>query len=367
MRAKKRPDGRYVETYVHNGKRKFFYGKTAAEAKDKKSLFLNNIKEAPNFDSDVTLGEWLDEYLSDSEKRVSRATYSSYKGIVNNHIRPVIGAYILGDIQPPMIRHLLDDLYDNGKSTRTIEYVHTILKAAFEMAVDEGFIYRNPAKRVKHPKVVTKEKIVLSISQLQRLLKHIDNQVFYRIVYLAVNTGLRREEILALRINDVNLSKGTITVSQTVHYDDRETYITDTAKNKTSLRTIMIDSKTMGMIQDQINDVKKHQDQTFGYEDHGLLFPNQKGSPLFPAYVSRMVQEYGKAANMPKGFSFHSLRHTHATLLLQEGINYKSVQTRLGHSTAKITMDTYAHVTPQMEKDVLLSIGKIMQETKEAK
>lgn len=360
MRAKKRKDNRYKKSYTRNGVTKYFYGATEAEATAKKELYIQQCQKAPNFNDKLLVSDWMDEFLLDVEQRVSRATYVSYRSVINTHINPFIGDIRLTELQAHDIRSLISKLTQNGKSTRTIEYAYVVLNAALSMAVDDGFIPKNPAHRIKRAKVITKEKTVVSAHQLQKLLQSIDDKPFYRLIYITANTGLRREEILALRLKDVNEITQSITVAQTLHYDEREVYITPTTKNKTSNRTIRLDAQTMGMVKQQIKYVENLKMTTFGYQDNHLLFPTSKGLPIFPNNVSKRLKGYAAKANLPASFTFHSLRHTHATLLLQEGVNYKAVQERLGHATAKVTMDSYAHVTPKMEDAVLSAVDKIM-------
>lgn len=357
-KIKKRADGRYKVSYSLNGKRKYFYGATRAEALSKREEFVITLKKAPNMDESITLTEWLDEYLLDAKSRVARATYVSYERICRLHLVPALGANALVAIQPAMIREFLANKSATC-SSRSVEYMYIILKAALTLAVNDGVIYRNPAASVQKPKVTHKQSIALSVEQVRALLAAIDDNEFRRLIYVTVTTGLRREEVLALRTQDVNVDNGAISVIQTLHYDNRQVYITQTTKTAASRRVIALDNKTLTIVKEQLTAVKKRQKTTFGYNhDLKLLFATEDGNPLFPSWVSKRLQKYAKKAGIPDGFTFHGLRHTHATLLLESGANYKAIQARLGHSSFKTTMDVYSHVTQLMEADILNKISE---------
>lgn len=360
MALKKRADGRYKTTYTHKGKKHYFYGATRDEANTKREAYIDTLKKAPNMDSSITVSEWLDEYLIDAKTRVSRATYGSYESLVRTHLKPGLGDYTLIALQPHMIRDFLYRKLEAGSSTRSVEYMYVILKAALTLAVNDGLLYRNPAAGVRKPKVQKTPVAVLTLEQLKKLLSAIDDDPeYFRLIYITASTGLRREEVLALRIKDIDTRRRTLSVQQTLHYDRRQTYITKTTKTASSRRTIALDDITYGYVQKQMQDVEKRKNMTFGYKDLGLLFPSKDGNPLFPAYVSKRLKEYAAKATLPANFTFHGLRHTHATLLLESGANYKSIQIRLGHSSFKTTMDTYSHVTANMEEDLLKKIPNL--------
>ncbi|ERT60775.1 tyrosine-type recombinase/integrase [Megasphaera vaginalis (ex Srinivasan et al. 2021)] len=360
MALKKRQDGRYKTSCRSKGKRYYFYGSSRDEAIAKREQFLSDLEKAPNRDDSITLSEWLDEYLLDAKLRVSRATYTSYERICRVHLMPVLGSVPLVDLQPYHVRTLIAQKLEAKCSTRSIEYMYVILKAALTMAVNEGLLYRNPAAGVRKPKVVKKQATVLTLDQLKILLSAIDDKEYYRLIYTAVSTGLRREELLGLRIQDININRRMLSVNQTVHYDNRQTYITKTTKTISSKRVISLDDATYQYIQDQINEIQYRRQSVFRYKrELDLLFPAKDGGPIYPAYVSAKLKEYVEKAGLPTSFTFHGLRHTHATLLLESGANYKSVQLRLGHSSFKTTMDIYSHITQKMEDELLEKIPKI--------
>ena len=250
---KKRSDGRYKATYTHKGKKHYFYGATRDEANAKREAYIDALKKAPNMDGSITFSEWLDEYLIDAKTRVSRATYSSYESLVRIHLKPGLGDYPLIGLQPHMIRDFLYRKLEDGSSTRSVEYMYVILKAALTLAVNDGLLYRNPAAGVRKPKVQKTPAAVLTLEQLKKLLNAIDDDPeYFRLIYITASTGLRREEVLALRIKDIDTRRHTLSVLQTLHYDSRQTYITKTTKTASSRRTIALDDITYGYVQEQM-------------------------------------------------------------------------------------------------------------------
>ena len=119
-------------------------------------------------------------------------------------------------------------------------------------------------------------------------------------------------------------------------------------------------SKTFSLLKEQRITVIERKLKTIDYVDLDLVFPGENGNPRNPDWVTKMARDYGKKAGLPAGFSFHSLRHTHATLLLKAGVHFKVVQSRLGHSSFKQTMDTYSHVTPDLDCDVAKKIENFL-------
>lgn len=128
--------------------------------------------------------------------------------------------------------------------------------------------------------------------------------------------------------------------------------IVQNTKNASSRRSISLDDKSIVGLKKQLTRTKYRRiSGNNTWVDNDLVFPDNDGSPLNPDTIYRNAIRYAKKADLPEGFTFHSLRHTHATLLLQAGVHFKIVQHRLGHSTFQMTMDVYSHVTPEMDKD----------------
>lgn len=155
-RKKKRADGRVVITKTYNGTRKFFYGATAAEAEQKREAFeLDQTKNI--YTSDILYDEWLDSWLDYIKSNVSAATYKNYESIANKHLRPGLGRYSLAELNSPFLR----EYQENGLSSRSVEYIHTLLKASLRLAVDDDLLIKNPMDKIKNLKKNLLEKWLL--------------------------------------------------------------------------------------------------------------------------------------------------------------------------------------------------------------
>ena len=167
-KIKKRSDGRYTVTATINGKRKYFYGRTRAEAQDKCDAYLFQAKKATHFDDTLLFRDWVDIWVSLKEKSVTANTMQSYMGIINRYILPVLGAMRLVDINYIVLRNLIDGM---GLSPRTVAYTHTLLKSILHQAVIDEILYRNPMDKVTRPKRhKTREMVILTKEQVKEYL-----------------------------------------------------------------------------------------------------------------------------------------------------------------------------------------------------
>lgn len=359
-RNKKRADGRVVITKTYNGKRKFFYGATGAEAERKQEAFEK--EQAKNvYTSDILYEEWLDAWLDYIKDNLAKSTFDSYCGVVRIHIKPELGLYRLTELNPTLLREYFVRKREASLSPRSIEYIYTLVKSSLKLAVFDDVIEKNPMDKVPKPKVSrTKEIVALDQAQVKKLLETIATDEIQRLFRFAIATGLRRSELLGIRWADIDINHKTVSVAQTVLKVGSKTLISPTTKNASSRRTISLDDKTLALLKKQRLSVIESKLKTIDYVDYDLVFPGENGNPRNPDWVTKMARDYGKKAGLPKGFSFHSLRHTHATLLLKAGVHFKIVQSRLGHASFKQTMDTYSHVTPDLDCDVAKKIENMM-------
>ena len=364
QKIKKRADGRVQiqRNYKGIGK-KWFYGKTLAECERKRKLFEDSILQPGNrVTPAVTFGEYKDVWFASIKNTISDVTYETYKSVDRNHLshfddRPI------GNITGTEIMAYIQSKLDSGLSSRTAQGIYIMMKACLQNAVVDNVINRNPLLGIKRPKYVrTRPFVALTEAQVKKLFSVIKNERHRTMVELAVVSGLRRSELLGLRWRDINFDKNTITVNQTVLKVGNIVTIKPTTKTKSSNRTIYIDKSTMSKIKAQKGFcLKQKLLDGINHIDNDLVFPGELGKPMYPDVFTRMVKDYGESAGMPKGFSLHALRHTHATLLLKAGVHFKVVQSRLGHSTSKQTLDTYSHVTPDLDYGAAQSFAAIVK------
>ena len=347
----RRKDGYYEITAVIDGRQRHFYGKTKAEAISKRDAEVAAYEQFPMMNDHILLGEWCSAWLEGLGDSVTPKTIESYTCVMRHITDAPIGSIPLDKLRPVTFRMYWKELLDSGLSPRTVAYCHTVTSTALKQAVLDGVIPVNPLAAVKKPHVPHTKAMALTREQLEAVFTHISNPVLLRICRFAVVTGMRRSEILGLRWQDVNFSRKTVSVNQTcLVRDGKSAVITQSTKTTSSRRTLSIDDATIAMLREQKAYCLRLKLRLPDHKPCDLVFPSENLTPICPNNVTHDAKAAFKAAGLPQ-FSFHSFRHTSATLLLQAGINYKVVQQRLGHSSCATTMDIYAHVMPGADEE----------------
>jgi integrase len=294
----------------------------------------------------LTLEDYLTRWLTDSVKdTVRRSTFVQYESVVNRHIIPALGRLKLKSLTPAHARSLYREKLDSGLSPRTVQYIHVTLHKALKQAVMDGLIPRNVADAVKAPQVHKKEVTPLTPAEVTVLLSAASGDRLEALYVAAIHTGLRRSELLGLKWTDIDLDARTLSVQRSLDKDG--TF--NPPKRSKSRRTVKLTPQAAEAL--RAHRVRQNEERLqLGslWEDRGLVFPNRSGKPMNADYLHhRGFKPLLEKAGL-SGFTFHSLRHTCATLLLSKNINPKIVSEMLGHATIAQTMDTYSHVMPGM-------------------
>lgn len=349
-----------------NGKpiRKSFYGKTRKEAVDKMNKVLNDLSEGSYSEPTIiTLEKWLKDWLSGRKPHISESTWITYETKIRVHIIPELGSLKLKDLKTRDIQKLLNDKFENGRtdgkgglSPRSVKYIYQTLNTALQQAKKERIINYNPAEAVELPKGENKEMKTLSVDELKIFLETAKSSPLYPAFILVFYTGLRRGELLGLSWSDINFNNGTLTVRKQLvkgkKYKD--------TKTPKSRRTITLHKDAIEVLKNhkkKQNEIKLILGQT--YQDNGFVFCTDDGKPLDPDNFSKHFQRILKRAGIPKS-RFHNTRHTFATLALEAGVELKTVQEILGHSSISITGDIYSHVTAKMQEEAANKVGGVM-------
>lgn len=307
----------------------------------------------------MTLGEYLDRWLSLAKNNVTPKTLDGYELNVRLHIKPYLGAIPLHKLQPLHLQDLYTKLLEKGLSRRSVEYVHRNLHAALQGALRMGLVGRNVCDAVKPPKVERKEMLVLDEEEASRLVSGIEDLRLKAAVALAVGCGLRRGEICGLRWQDVDLDAGCIHVVQTVQRIDGQGLVTLPTKTHRSRRLVTLPPGLVAILKAW----RKQQMQERlmagpAWEETGFVLTTERGAPVDGNWITKNFSRKLKELGLPH-IRFHDLRHSHATALLKKGVHPKVVQERLGHSAIGVTMDTYSHVLPGMQKEAAQAIDSI--------
>ena len=235
-----------------------------------------------------------------------------------------------------------------GLSAKTVRNIHQIISSALKLAVEQRLIARNPADGCALPKAERKEMQTLPVEQLTSFLREAKDSGVFALYYIDLTTGLRRGELLGLKWSDIDLEKGDLRVQRQIGRIDGK-IIEMPLKTKNAYRTLPLSA-------DAIN-VLKIQKCKVGNSE--WVFPSPTGGPMSPDSVLHMLHRVLKRAGLPK-VRFHDLRHTFATLALQNGVDIKTVSGMLGHFSAGFTLDTYAHVTTSAKREAAKTMGNIL-------
>lgn len=298
----------------------------------------------------TTLGEFLDRWIKDYQPNLSPRGFERYEGIIRKRLIPSLGGIALTQLRPEHIqRHYTARLKD-GLSAKTVNFDHSVLHVALQTALEWGLIARNPADAVNPPRVHRKDMQIWGSDEINRFLDAAKNSPYYQFYYLALYTGMRRSELLALRWQDIDFLYCQIYVSRGVHRLRDGSYIFTEPKSEKSRRTIALSPSVILMLTEyQEKREKEHEMLGIPLSDNDLVFHRLDGRPLRPNTVTHAWNVLAARAGI-KVIRLHDARHSHASMMLKDGIHPKIVQERLGHSSIGMTLDTYSHVAPGLQQ-----------------
>jgi integrase len=350
----RRKDGRWEAKYTahtaEGPKRRTLYGKTRKEAADQLAQVLADRASGYTLDTEnITVGGYLDRWLNDSDRgSVRTSTYERHEQIIRLHLKPALGRVKLSKLTPAHLQGLYRDKPDSGLSPASVQKVHAVLHKALAQALRWGMVPRNPADAVKAPRPTPEEMRPLSPDEAHKLMDAAHGDKLEALYILAVQTGMRQGELLALKWEDVDLNRGVVHVKRTL-VRSRGRIALGEPKTKKSRRPVNLTNVAVEALKthlgQQLEEIQRLGDL---YRDDGLVFTSGVGTLVNPSNLRRRSFEpLLHRAGLPQ-IRFHDLRHTCATLLLSRNANPKLVQELLGHATVAITLDIYSLVIPRM-------------------
>ncbi len=246
-------------------------------------------------------------------------------------------------------------------SARTVLHHHRVLYEALRHAVQWQLLSRNPADGVKPPRPGRHEIRVITAEEAGRLMAAASDATLHMLVYLALTTGARQGELLALRWQDVDLERGVLHVVRTARRLPGRGTTYGAPKSHRSERPVALAPETLRLLHEhRRKQVEERLRVGPDYEDGDLVFATATGTPVDDSNLRRWFQRVLKEAGL-KPMRFHDLRHTAATLMLRADIHPKVVSERLGHATVSFTLDTYSHVLPDMQRDAAVALDRMLQ------
>ena len=365
----------YEDPITGERKRKKLVGKSKAVIAKRAKEFLEQMKieretHLAEQSKMPTVAEWMSEWLEQYVRSSVRVkTYERYQCSINNHIIPYIGKIAIDKLTADDVQKMMNDLlaeggeYHQGLSARTVNTARRTLKTALDKAYHLRKISYNPVEATKSCRTEKAEIITLSSEQAQKLLHiaKIENQTAYMAILLALSTGMRLGEIFGLLWENIDIEGKKLCVKQTLVSTSHGYRVEPSPKTKAGYRQIELPKHCLDALQEH----KKWQDTNKAewldqYVDDGIVISNENGSYKDPSYFSyitfkRLLVEAG----ISESVRFHDLRHTHATWLLEKGVHPKVVAERLGHSSIRITLDTYSHVIKGLQQIAVNKIDEI--------
>ena len=369
---RKRKDGRWEGRYTagrdpESGKviYKNVLGKTQAEVKEKLARAIEDNKGLDIVKAgQYTVGQWMDVWYENYSKiKVRPSSHKTYKGYIENHIKPSIGKIPLSKLTTLEVQALYRKLLTSGRvertesqqqpkglSAKTVRNINQVISSAMELAKSQKLISTNPTDGCALPKVEHQEMKTLTADQLAAFFREAKNSGVFEMYYLELATGLRRGELLGLKWDDINLDIGVIQVKRQVARIDGEV-VEAPLKTKNSYRTLSIGADAIEILREQRSKVADE-----------YVFPSPNGGPISRDSVLHMLHRVLERAGLPK-IRFHDLRHTFSTLALQNGVDIKTVSGMLGHYSAGFTLDTYDHVTTAAQKEAARTMDNLLSDS----
>ncbi|MCX7884095.1 MAG: tyrosine-type recombinase/integrase [Caloramator sp.] len=357
-------------------KRMTFYGKTRQEVSEKVNKALTSYSAGVLVEpSQITLGNWLNTWLFEYKKGSLRpSTLQSYEYLIRYHISPSLGHYKLKELRPEHLQVMYNTKLNEGLSAKTIKNMHNVINAALKQAVKNNITARNIAEAAILPKQTKKEIRVLTLEEQDKFIKALEGERLKLAFILALSTGLRQGELLALTWDNIDFKEGTLTVKKSIkrvkNFDKNikknTVLIFQEPKTSSGLRVVPIPPAVL----EELKEHRKGQLQEKlkageVYEDNNLIFATELGRPLEHSSLLRAFYRVIKKADID--INFHALRHTYATRLLEMNEHPKVVQEILGHKDITTTLNIYSHVMPEVKKAAALKINHLFENNKNTK
>ena len=309
--------------------------------------------------SNKKVGEWMDEWLETFLPNIEETTRVGYKTKIRCYIKPALGDIFLKALRTEHIQKMINDMIDKGLSPKNIRDTFNNINAAMKKAVKTKLISHNPCDAVELPKLKKYRATVYPPKMIHKLLDIAKGTEMYLPVFLLVMVGLRRGELLALRWTDIDFKNNVLKVRKNMVNGENGSII-KAPKSEAGVRDIQLGSDVMEILREArleyMNDAFEY---GTGFQNLNFVIHQKDGSPLKPDSMTQKWGRFLEMHNLPK-IRLHDLRHSNATALIQAGVNARVVQQRLGHSDVNITLNTYTHVLPEMDKEAAEKLDAIM-------
>lgn len=318
--------------------------KTQREARVAESEVIADAERGLFEENNATFGFVAKRYLEWYKRRRKASSYRKIESIVRVNILPTFEKKRLSDIRNRDITRFQDDLYDKKYSVSHIKKVHQTVSAIFNFAIKEEYTLRNPAREVGNiDDEVTKHVNYWTLEEFKEFISVVDDYLYKTLFMTLYYSGMRKGEISALTWKDINFDANTISIDKTAYDTD-----VTTPKTMSSIRTLEMPKYVMSMLQ-QLKMIKEPA-QKLGYFVFGKYYDH-----LPAATLDRYYDDYVKKTQLKK-IRIHDFRHSHASYLINKGAIPAVVAKRLGHKDIAMTLNTYSHLYPSTENEIIVQM-----------
>lgn len=359
----KRADGRWCASVsLEFGKRKSLYGKTRREVAQKLNAAIRAKQEGLPLPSErQTVEQYLKQWLESVKPSLRPSTHLRYEQLVRIHALPYLGKLAISRVKPDHLQRLYAERLKAGQSAASVRQLHAVLHRAFRQATRWGIVGRNVADLVSAPRVSRSQMQTLDPEQTRLLLEAAAGDRLEALYAVAISTGMRQGELLALRWRDIDLEARSISVRNTLQRTANGHILGDP---KTSHSRRRIQLTTAGAEALQRHKVRQNEERLrvgAAWQNLDFVFCDEAGGFIKEWNLRKQCfLPLLKRAGLPS-IRFHDLRHTAASLMMGKGVHPKIVSEMLGHSQVSITLDLYSHVTPTMQREATEALDAILQ------
>lgn len=361
----KRSDGRWCAAFYVGNKRKFLYGKSQKEVKEKLKKLIEESElngELTSLDN-LTLSNWIVEFLEEYKRNdLKETTMTTYLTFYRKHIKDSqVGDMELQDIQTVDLQKFYNGKLKEGLSAKTVRHLSVIIREALSQAVCLKYIKSNPHDGVILPKKAKFVGNTLSQADVTKLLNEAKYEPLYPLIMTAILSGMRKGELLGLEWKNVDLENGFIKVEKSLcrvadGEDEKGRHHTKVVllepKNETSKRTIPISSQLIDILKRHKKNQKEYIEKAIDFYDYNmdLVFANYQGHFMSEREILRDFYAILDKYEISR-VRFHDLRHTYASLLMESETDSKVIQELLGHSSISTTLDIYTHLKLEQKRN----------------
>jgi len=307
---------------------------------------------------DITLNEYLDRWLETAAKpRLREKSYRSYESLMRRYVRPPLGPRNLAAICPLDVQTVYQQLVERGLSPRTIRYTHSVFRSSMRQAIRWRLLAEDPTNGAQLPRQRRRELRVLTAEQSRSFLETAMQTAYGPVFAIALTTAARPSEYLALKWQDINWERGTVSITRTLERVSGAWCFAET-KRARSRRVI----KLQGWVLELLKHLSKTNPKSTCSGSCGvadLIFTTPSGQPIHADKLATKIKPILQKASLPM-MRLYDLRHTGATLALAAGVPPKVVSEQLGHASAAFTLDIYSHVLPHMQEQAAMKVEELL-------